>query len=68
VWVAGASADGGETFALNVIPNHCEAGFDIRIPAGRDLNAFENEIKEMLCKDLDNVEYEKVIERVAKKN
>lgn len=29
---AGVSLDGGQTYALNVIPNQCEAGFDIRIP------------------------------------
>lgn len=29
---AGVSSDGGATWALNVIPNECEAGFDIRIP------------------------------------
>jgi aminoacylase len=43
---------------LNVIPNECEAGFDIRIPAGRDLQNFENELKELLCEE--NVEYTKI--------
>lgn len=28
---AGVSSDGGTTFALNVVPNEAEAGFDIRI-------------------------------------
>jgi len=29
---AGVTLDGGKTYSLNVIPNECEAGFDIRIP------------------------------------
>lgn len=29
---AGVSSDGGETYAINVIPTEAQAGFDIRVP------------------------------------
>lgn len=37
----GVTVDGGQTFSLNVIPNECEAGFDLRIPPTVDLRDFE---------------------------
>lgn len=43
---AGVSNDGGETFALNVLPTEAEAGFDIRIPPTVPLAEFEERVKE----------------------
>jgi len=31
-WTGGVSADGGASFALNVIPTEAMAGFDCRVP------------------------------------
>ena len=38
----GVSVDGGVNYALNVIPNEVEAGFDLRLPVTVDLEDFEN--------------------------
>lgn len=52
----GVSADGGRTFALNVVPTEAEAGFDIRIPPGIPLDDFEAKVREW-TRDV-GVEYE----------
>ncbi|OQS02725.1 methionyl-tRNA synthetase [Thraustotheca clavata] len=39
---SGVSTDGGNTYALNVIPTEATAGFDIRISPNTDLSEFQN--------------------------
>ena len=55
----GVTADGGQTYSLNVIPTECEAGFDLRIPPTVDLREFEEQcIKKWTSGTYDNVAYE----------
>lgn len=38
---SGVSTDGGQTYAMNVIPTEAVAGFDVRISPHHDMAAFE---------------------------
>lgn len=37
----GVTTDGGQSYAMNVVPMECEAGFDIRIPPHVNVQEFE---------------------------
>jgi aminoacylase len=45
----GVTADNGKTFALNVIPTECWAGFDVRLPPSLPLKEFEAKLREWTC-------------------
>lgn len=49
----GVTADGGKSWALNVIPMEAMAGFDIRIPPHIKLADFEKMLKSWLEPDVD---------------
>ncbi len=49
----GVSADGGKTWAINVIPQEAMAGFDVRIPPHIDLKQFEQDMRSWLEPDVE---------------
>lgn len=55
----GMTTDGGNTWALNVIPTEAEAGFDVRIPPTVPLDEFEARMKEWTKEE--GVHYEFVV-------
>jgi len=48
---AGVTMDGGKTYAMNVVPNVAEAGFDIRLPPTMPMETFEEKLKEFTKED-----------------